>query len=89
MRVGNLVGVPHACPGVDATHGVVVVGVHCEGSAAEVGLMRGDVLMEVNREPIGDVSDLDQRLERIGEEASFLVRCGSGTLFVELRKAAG
>jgi S1-C subfamily serine protease len=88
MRVGNVVGIPHRRPDLDHEHGVIVVGVQCESPAAEVGLRAGDVLMELNREPIADTVDLDARLDSVGEEAFFLVRCGSGTLFVALRRGA-
>ena len=72
--------------GVDAKEGVLVAEVDPTGAAAEAGIRRGDVILEVNREPVEDAADLAERLEDT-PKALVLVRRGESTLFMSMKKA--
>lgn len=67
--------------------GLVVSGVEPGSPAAEAGLRRGDVVLEVNQEAVSDLKDYRKALKeaRSKESALFLVRRGSGTLFVVVK----
>jgi serine protease Do len=73
--------------GLDSTEGVVVTNVEPGSAAAEAGLRRGDVILEVNRQRIGSVKDYEQAVQGIepGKSALFLVRRGGNDLFLALR----
>lgn len=58
--------------GVDKNQqGLVVVSLAYEGPAVKAGLMRGDILVEVNRKPVGSV---DQFYKTIQKGKSYLLR---------------
>ncbi|MBI5015118.1 MAG: DegQ family serine endoprotease [Deltaproteobacteria bacterium] len=67
--------------------GVVVSGVEPGGAAAEAGLRRGDVIVEANQEPVKDLKAYRKAIRegRNKESVLFLVRRGTGTLFVVVR----
>jgi serine protease Do len=69
--------------------GVVVTAVDPEGPAAESGIRRGDVLLEVNRRPIRNARQYEKALRGAGKEKSilFLVRRGDSTIFLALKPA--
>ena len=66
--------------GVDVDEGVVVIEVPRRGAAAEAGLQRGDVIVEVGGRPARSVEQL-QRLPE-GEGVPLLVARGGGRRFV-------
>jgi len=69
-------------------HGVVVTAVDPEGSAAEAGLRRGDVIVEVNRKPVKDVAEFRTALkDGKGKSVLFLVRRGDNTIFLAVKRA--
>jgi serine protease Do len=72
-----------------ATHGAVVTQVQPGGPAAEAGLQPGDVILEVNREPVDGAAALDGLLRKSGERALLLVQRGDTNLFVALRRGKG
>jgi serine protease Do len=69
--------------------GVVVTAVDPDGPAAESGIRRGDVLLEVNRRPIRNARQYEKALRGAGKEKSilFLVRRGDSTIFLALKPA--
>jgi serine protease Do len=67
-------------------HGVVVSGVEPDGPAAEAGLRRGDVIVEVDRHEVNDTGDLQKRLKETDERALLLVRRGDSQLYVPLKR---
>jgi serine protease Do len=87
MRVEDLSPTQRGSLGITEIHGVYVVEVDPDGPAAEAGLRHGDVLIELDREPIEDVADLNERLAETKEHAVFLVRRREATLFVAVRRA--
>jgi serine protease Do len=66
--------------------GVVVSGVEPDSSAEEAGMRRGDVILEVNREPVKDLSSYRKALKAgKGKTVLFLVRRGENTIFLALK----
>jgi len=74
--------------GVDPeTRGVVVVGVEPGSAADEAGLRRGDVVLEVNREPVETLAAYKKALENAAGKKNllFLVRRGDNTIFLAVK----
>ena len=71
--------------------GVVVTQVDPGGPAAEAGLRRGDVILEVNRKPVKNAAAYQKAVREIGKGKSllFLVRRGDNTIFLALKPPAG
>jgi serine protease Do len=66
--------------GIPAGKGVIVTEVKPGGFADDVGLSRGDVILEVNKQPVNsddDFSKISQNLKS-GQDVVFLVRQGRG-----------
>jgi serine protease Do len=64
-------------------HGVVVTDVSPDSPAAGAGLRRGDVIEEVNREPVDSVSEYRRALRRAGTQSLVLLVNRSGnTTFI-------
>jgi len=73
--------------GLEDATGVIVTDVAPEGPAAEAGIVRGDVIIELDRKPIENISDLASKLDDTKESVLVLVRRGTNTLFVPLKRA--
>jgi serine protease Do len=71
--------------------GVVVTQVDPGGPAGDAGLRRGDVILEVNRTPVKDVSAYKKALNAAGKGKSvlFLVRRGDNTIFLAVKPSSG
>jgi S1-C subfamily serine protease len=68
------------------TSGVLVASVEPGGPAAEAGIRPGDVIMEVNRKPVGSTSELSGALAQAGSEpVLMLINRGGQTLFTTAR----
>jgi len=69
--------------------GVVVTQVDPDGPAADAGLRRGDVILEVNRKPVKDADAYRKAVEAAGKGKSvlFLVRRGENTIFLAVKPA--
>jgi serine protease Do len=63
--------------------GVVVTAVETGSPAAEAGLRRGDVIQEVNRRAVSNVSEFDRAVRQGGSNAVvLLVNRGGNTMFI-------
>jgi serine protease Do len=77
--------------GLDSdAHGVVVQQVNPDGRAADAGIEAGDIILEVNREPVQSVDDLRAAVKKATEKPTLLlVRRQAGdeghNLFVTVR----
>ena len=68
------------------TQGVVVESVDPAGPAAEAGIRRGDVIQQVNRQPVRSTADIAAALGRSGNRpALLLVSRGGATVFLTVR----
>ena len=67
--------------------GVVVSAVEQGSTADDAGLRRGDVILEVNRQPVKDLAGYHKALQSTGKGKSvlFLVRRGDNTVFLALK----
>jgi len=75
--------------GKDA-QGVVIQQVNPDGRAADAGLQPGDVILEVNRQPVQDVDALRAAVRRSPDRPTLLLvhRAERGQLFIAVRPAA-
>ncbi|MBI5446302.1 MAG: DegQ family serine endoprotease [Deltaproteobacteria bacterium] len=69
---------------LEADSGVIVTGVAPGSFAAQGGLQRGDIIQEVNQQPVSDLSSYRKALAASAgkESALFLVKRGAGTLYI-------
>ena len=68
------------------TQGLVVVEVDPFGPAADAGIQRGNVIEQVNQQPIRSVADLSAAVERSGKDPLLLLVNHRGTtIFVTIR----
>ena len=70
--------------GLDSDEGVVITRVKVNSAAEDAGLARGDVILEINRQPVQDVGDYRARIEtaKPGDTLLFLIYRRGGSLFV-------
>ena len=64
------------------TTGVVVSDVDPSSKMADAGLRRGDVIQEVNHQPVKTVSEFQNAVKNSGDDPLLLVNRGGRTLFV-------
>jgi serine protease Do len=68
------------------TTGVVVNSVDPAGPAVEAGIQRGDVIQEVNRQPVKSAEDLRAAIEKNGAKPALLLLNRRGqTVFLAVR----
>jgi serine protease Do len=66
-----------------STKGVVVTDIDPSSPKADSGLRKGDVIQEVNHQPVRNVAEFEQALRKSGKEnALLLVNRGGTTLFI-------
>ncbi len=70
------------------TQGMVVVEVDPSGPAADAGIRRGDVIEQVNQQPVRSMADLREAIARSGERPLLLLVNHRGTaVFVTMKPA--
>ncbi|MGH7824537.1 MAG: DegQ family serine endoprotease [Candidatus Binatia bacterium] len=72
--------------GLKRADGVVITSVQPQSAAAEAGLRRGDVILEVNRKDVADIDALQEMVKEVkpGSNILFLIRRGGSNLFLAL-----
>lgn len=65
-----------------STTGVVVTNVDPSSPLAEAGLQSGDVIQEVNHQPVRNVSQLEQAMHNAGDHPLLLINRKGSTLFL-------
>ena len=74
--------------GLDQADGVIVTDIDPDGPAAESGIRRGDIIVELDRKSIKDAGDFTKRLGSSKKDVMLvLVRRGESTIFVPLKRA--
>ncbi len=73
--------------GIEEVEGVLVADVDPAGPAAESGIRRGDLIVEVDRAPVKNAEALASKLGATKKSALLLVRRGDNTLYVALERA--
>ncbi|MBI2996985.1 MAG: PDZ domain-containing protein, partial [Deltaproteobacteria bacterium] len=73
--------------GLDRAEGVMITAVEPGSPGDEVGLRRGDVILEMDRKPIRSLADYQKAIgkSKKGKGVLFLVRRGESTLFLALK----
>ncbi|MFO0691485.1 MAG: Do family serine endopeptidase [Myxococcota bacterium] len=72
--------------GIEDAKGVLVADVDPAGPAAEAGIRRGDVIVEVDRTPVDRADALAKKLGATKKSALLLVRRGENTLYVAVER---
>lgn len=72
--------------GVEEGSGVVITDVQPGSPAAKSDLRRGDVIVEVDRQPVGDVGDLREKLGGADDRVLLLISRGDATLFIPMKR---
>ena len=62
--------------------GVVVTEINPSSPVADSGLQQGDVIQEVNHQPVTNVADFDQAVRKAGKDPLLLVNRQGNTLFI-------
>jgi serine protease Do len=75
--------------GLEDSEGVVVSAVEPGSPADDAGLRRGDVILEVNQAPVGDVAEFREALEGAERGALLLVSRGGSQIYVPLKRQKG
>jgi len=70
--------------GLDETNGIIIADVDPDSPAAAAGLRRGDLILEVNRQPIKDLDDYTTALNKVrqGDDVLLWIRRGDHKRFV-------
>jgi serine protease Do len=64
------------------TSGVVVTGISPSSPAVDSGLQRGDVIQEVNRQPVKNTSDFERAMRNSKDQTLLLVNRQGSTMYV-------
>ena len=73
--------------GLSETSGVVVTQVENGSPAAEAGIRAGSIILEVDRQPIRDLKNLQRKIEsyEAGDAILFLVKYQGNTIFITVK----
>lgn len=71
--------------GMKKAEGVVVTSVEQGSMAAEAGILRGDVILEVDRKPINNVKDANQAIKRADKSILFLLYRNGSTFYISIK----
>jgi S1-C subfamily serine protease len=66
---------------------VVIAGVEQGGAAEEAGLQEGDVIMQINRQPVRNIGDFKRLAGKLSKQDSslFLINRQGRKLFITIR----
>ncbi|HEY2866100.1 MAG TPA: DegQ family serine endoprotease [Pyrinomonadaceae bacterium] len=67
---------------LNSDSGLVITDIDPVGPAAEAGLARGDVIMEINKQPVASVDDVKAALDKAGSNPILLLIGRQGRTFV-------
>ncbi|MDH3213899.1 MAG: Do family serine endopeptidase [Myxococcales bacterium] len=72
--------------GLESQGGALVAAVDPDGPAAESGLQAGDILLELDREPVRNAADLRARLQGPRQRVLFLVLRDQQTMYIPVTR---
>jgi serine protease Do len=74
--------------GLERSAGLVISAVKPGSAADEAGLRSGDVLVEINRQPVNNLADYNREIadNDKAKPVLFLVRRGQSSLFLALKR---
>ena len=74
--------------GLDRAQGLVITEVKPGSAADDAGLRQGDLITEVNRQPVNNLSDYNREMARSkkGQSVLLLVRRGQSSVFLALKR---
>ena len=75
-RTARQLGIP------ETTKGVVVTDIDPASKLADSGLQKGDVIQEVNQQPVTNVSEFQSEVRKAGSDPLLLVNREGRTLFI-------
>jgi serine protease Do len=77
--------------GLNRAEGVVITSVEPQSAAAAAGLQRGDVILEVDRQKVGNAAELRKTLDQAkpGANLLFLIQRGGNSVFLALKNPDG
>ena len=71
--------------GLTEKTGVIITHVEPGSAAAESGIMKGDIIKELNRIPINTISDYNESMNKNSGNILFLIKRGRSTLWVVVK----
>jgi serine protease Do len=71
--------------GLKEKSGIIVTHVEAGSAVAESGIMKGDIIKEINRKPINSISDYNKAMNKSTGNILFLVKRGRSTLWVVIK----
>ena len=71
--------------GLEEKSGIIVTHVEAGSASAESGIMKGDIIKEINRKPINSISDYNEAMNKNTGNILFLVKRGRSTLWVVVK----
>jgi len=76
--------------GIEYSNGVVISDVMGNSLASEAGMLRGDVILEINKKQIANLDNYRKAVDSVkeGQNFLFLVKRGSNTIYVALKAEA-
>lgn len=76
--------------GIEYSNGVVITNVRANSVGSEGGLLRGDVILEINKKQIVNLDDYRKNIDaaKEGQNLLFLIKRGSNTIYVALKPEA-
>jgi serine protease Do len=91
MTVQNMTPELAKTLGLNRAEGVVITSVEPQSTAAEAGLQRGDVILEVDRKKISNAAELRKTLDgaKPGANLLFLIQRGGNSVFLALKNPDG
>ena len=72
--------------GIEGDEGMVVTDVDGDGAAAEAGIARGDIILEINRKPVSSTEDVQSALEGAsGKPVLLLISRRGQTIYLTVK----
>ena len=73
---------------LDSQNGVLVANVIFDSPAGAAGILRGDVILEINREKINNLNDFQEKMDKTDTKDTvlFLIKRSGSTIFIAVNK---